>query len=221
MYYDAQVPVTIPQAGAPSLSVFYNIPRSVIQGVELESVWSPINKLNFLLTYAYLDAHISKANGLADPNDPTATFPGARPSGGNALGSIDTLTGLPSRGQNLNGQALPLSPKNKIALNGNYDLDLGRWGDLIPSVSYIWRDEQYSSIFNRSYNYSPARDQIDMRVTWKAPGDKFEVIAYAQNITDSTNYETRSGVRFSNGAVYSSYVLTDPRTYGVQLQARF
>ena len=220
-YYDAQVPVTIPQNGAPSLSVFYNIPLSIIQGVELESIWAPIDKLNVLLTYAYLDAHIDQANGLADPNDPTATFAGATPSGGNALGSVDTLTGLPSRGQNLKGAQLPLSPKNKVAFNINYDLELGRYGDLIPSFSYTWRDSQYSSIFNRAYNFSPDRDQIDLRVTWKAPGNKFEVIGYAQNVLNSTNFEYKTGVRYSTGAVYSQYFLTDPRTYGVQLQARF
>ena len=220
-YYDAQVPVSIPQNAGPALSVFYNIPKSIIQGVELESVWAPIDRLNVLVTYAYLDAHIKNGSGLADPNDPTATFPGSRPAGGNVLGSVDTITGLPSRGQNLSGQQLPLSPKNKVAVNLNYDIDLHGYGDIIPSFSYIWRDSQYSSIFNRAYNFSPSRDQIDIRVTYKAPGNKFELIAYAANITDNTNFETRSGTRYSNGAVYSSYVLTDPRTYGLQLQARF
>ena len=221
IYYDAQIPLSVPQAVGPALSVFYNIPRSVIQGVELESTWSPINRLNILFTYAYLDSHITKASGVSDPNDPTATQPGATPVATATTGAVDTLTGLPARGQNLAGQQLPLSPKNKVALNVNYSIPLGRFGDLIPSASYLWRDEQYSSIFNRSYNLAPSRDQVDLRLTFKDAKNRFTIIGYAQNIFDNTSFETLSGVRYSTGAVYANYVLTDPRTYGVQLQVRF
>ena len=221
IYYDAQIPLSIPTQGASS-SIFYNIPKSIIEGVELETIWSPIDKLNVLFTYSYLDSHIERASGVADPNDPTATQPGATPTAGaSTTGGVDPITGLPTRGQNLKGQDLPLSPHNKLALNLNYDLGIGKYGDLIPSFSYLWRDSQYSSIFNREYNYAPSRSQIDMRVTYKPPSSRFEIIGYVQNLTNSTDFETKSGVRYSTGSVYSTYVLTDPRTYGIQLQARF
>ncbi len=221
VYYDAQYPVTITQATGPNIGVFYNIPRSIIQGVELETTWAPIDHLNILFTYAYLDAHISKACCISDGNDPAAIQPGATPAGVSAFGGNDPFTGLPNRGQDLKGQTLPLSPKNKIALNGNYTFDLGKHGSLIASASYLWRDEQYSSIFNRSYNLAPSRDQIDLRLTYKDPSNRFTLIGYAANVTDNTNFETLAGTRYSTGTVYNTYVLTDPRTYGVQLQARF
>ena len=222
VYYDAQFPLTVPQGTGTSFGVFYNIPRSIIQGVELETVYAPIDHLNLLFTYAYLDAHVSKGGGVSDPNDPTASQPGASPLAGNSgQGAVDPFTGLPSRAQNLKGNDLPLSPRNKLAFNATYSFDMGRFGTLIPSFSYIWRDQQYSSIFNRAYNLSPSTDQIDMRLTYKEPKNRFEVIAYARNLTDNTNFETLSGTRYSTGAVYQNYVLQDPRTFGVQLQARF
>ena len=221
VYYDAQVPLAIPTQGASS-QIFYNIPKSIVQGVELETIYSPIDKLNILFNYGYLDSHITRSNGAADPNDPTATQPGATPSGGaSSTGGLDPITGLPTRGQNLRGQNLPLSPHHKLSLNLNYDYEIGKYGDLIPSFSYLYRSGQYSSIFNRSYNYAPGRDQIDVRVTYKPPNSKFEIIGYVQNLTNNTSFETKSGVRYSTGAVYSTYTLLDPRTYGLQVQARF
>ena len=222
VYYDAQFPVTITQATGPSLGVFYNVPKSIIQGVELETTWVPIDHLNILVTYAYLDAHIDRACCISDPQDPTATQPGAKPTSQvSSLGGQDPFTGLPNRGQDLKGNQLPLSPKNKIAINGNYTFDLGKYGTLIGSVSYLWRDQQYSSIFNRYYNSTPSRDQVDMRLTYKDPNSRYTVIAYAANITNNTNYETLSGTRYSNNTIYNTYVLSDPRTYGIQFQARF
>ncbi|CAN5343617.1 TonB-dependent receptor [soil metagenome] len=221
MYYNAQVPLTVAQAQGPAISVFYNVPRSVIQGVELESVWNPISRLNILVSYAYLDSHVTKACCVSDPNDPTATQPGATPSGSSNQGAIDTITGLPARGQDLAGASLPLSPKNKVSINANYTLPVGRYGDLIGSASYLWRDQQYSSFFNRAYNLAPSRDQVDLRVTFRDAKRRFDIIAYAQNVFDSTDFETISGTRYSTGAVYTNYVLTDPRTFGIELQARF
>ena len=220
-YYNAQYPLSITQATGPNIGIFYNIPRSIIQGVELETVFAPIDRLNILFTYAYLDAHIAKGGPVSDPNDPTATQPGAKPIAGSSGAGADPFTGLPTRGQNLKGESLPLSPKNKLSLNVNYSLDLGRFGTLIPSASYIWRDQQYSQIFNRSYNLSPSTDQIDLRLTYKEPHNRFEVIGYARNVTNNTNFETLSGTRYSTGQVYQTYVVQDPRTYGVQIQARF
>jgi iron complex outermembrane receptor protein len=220
-YYDAQVPVSVPQASGPSLSIFYNVPRSIIQGVELESTWTPIDRLNIMFTYAYLDSHISKACCVSDPVDPSALQPGAKPAGPSSQDAFDTISQKPARGQDLKGASLPLSPKNKIALNVNYTLPVGTYGDLIGSASYLWRDEQYSSIFNREYNRTPSRDQVDLRLTFKDAKNRFSIIGYAQNVFDSEGYETLSGTRYSTGAIYQNYVLTDPRTYGVQLQVRF
>lgn len=221
LYYDAQVPLSIQQGNNPAFSIFYNVPRSIIQGVELESIWQPLDRLNILLTYAYLDSHVSKACCVSDPVDPTATAPGASPAGASSQGAIDAITGLPTRGQNLKGNNLPFAPHHKIALNLNYTFDLGGFGTLTPSFSYLYRSNQYSSFFNRPYNSVPSSDQIDMRVTYKEPKNRFTVIGYVRNLTDNDNFTSLSGSRTSTGAVFQSFSLLDPRTFGVELQARF
>ena len=221
-YQDAQVPLSVQQGANPPFTLLYNVPRSLLQGVELEATWAPIDRLNILVTYAYLDAHVTKGCCVSDPNDPTATQPGAQPAAaGSSQGAIDSITGLPTRGQDLKGQQLPFSPKNKVAINFNYTFPLGAYGDLIGSASYLWRDMQYSSFFNRSYNETPSRDQVDLRVTYKEPKNRFEIIGYARNVFDNDAFETKTGTRTSTGAVYSTYSLVDPRTFGGELRVRF
>ncbi|HEY2357512.1 MAG TPA: TonB-dependent receptor, partial [Phenylobacterium sp.] len=131
-YYDysnMQVPISIvPTGGGIGLTqtVFYNVPKAVSQGFELETTWQPIEHLQILFNYSYLDAHIDSASGVVDPADPTAAQPGSSPSspGGtcvaNPNASCDVFTGNIQRGQNLSGYNLPNAPKNKVALNANY-----------------------------------------------------------------------------------------------------
>src|SRR5213075_2265081 len=72
-YRDFQAPVTIVDTSGgigQSQSVFLNVPKAVSYGLELESIWSPIDHLQIMLTYAYNDAHISKLSGVVDPADP-------------------------------------------------------------------------------------------------------------------------------------------------------
>jgi iron complex outermembrane receptor protein len=274
-YKDAQVPLTISQTSGglgQANSIFYNIPKAISQGVELETIWQPIEHLQVLFNYSYLDAHVTESMGTIDAADPAALDPQARPIGTlagctatvygdaattcaadiytsprpvrNAAGVITATSLTPNanggyqRGQNLDGQKMPNAPKNKIAVNVNYTLVTSNTGSFTGSISYLWRDQQYGSIFNRSYNLSPSWSQWDARITWKAPGDRFTMIAYGKNIFDHLGYEggpvstRRAGVVDNNPllgqitnnlvqGVASSYPLTPPRTFGVELQYKF
>lgn len=243
-YTDAQVPLTVAQTAGglgQANSIFYNIPEAISQGIEIETIWQPIDNLQILFNYSYLDAQVTKSVGTVDPADPAALDPQARPVGTTTSTDIFT-SGVPGggfqRGQNLDGQSLPNAPKNKVALNVNYSWELPGGGRLVPSISYIWRDEQYGSIFNRSYTKSPSWSQVDMRLTYKDGKDRFTVIAYGKNIFDDLGYEggatgaRRAGTINQNPllgqpalnvvqGIASSYPLTPPRTFGIELQYKF
>jgi iron complex outermembrane receptor protein len=163
---------------------------------------------------------------------------------------VDAFTvGLPNggfqRGQDLHDQNLPNAPKNKISVNVNYTWELPG-GSLTPSVSYVWRDSQYGSIFNRTFYKSPSYDQWDARATWKSEDKKYSIIAFIRNIGDTVGYEggaavvtRRAGVVPAHVAgitppggtaatsvpivqgIASSYTITPPRTFGIELQYRF
>ncbi|THD80478.1 MAG: TonB-dependent receptor, partial [Phenylobacterium sp.] len=290
-YYDYsndQIPLTVAQtAGAvgPANSIFYNVPKAKSQGFELESIWQPIDHLQILFNYSYLDAHVTKGDGVVDPADPAALANGAKPdvtfaqcqaAAGtasacgadvftapgsfiqNAAGAYVPYTGPGGfqRPQSIVGSELPNAPKNKIAINANYTYEMER-GSFIGSVSYIWRDKQYGSLFNRDYYLAPSYDQWDGRITYKAQNNHYTIIAFIKNIGNTLGYEGGAGagrkagylpgyvtgtgtalqpipvigqgnsvvpaapVHISEQGVAAGYLLTPPRTYGIELQYRF
>jgi iron complex outermembrane receptor protein len=288
-YYDYendQIPLTIPSTAgglAQAQSVFFNVPKAKSQGFELESIWQPIDHLQILFNYSYLDAHVTKGDGVVDPADPAALANGAKPdlsfaqcasSGScpadlftapgafiqNAAGALVPYTGAGGfqRGQSIVGNQLPNAPKNKVAINANYTYEMDS-GSLIGSVSYIWRDKQFGSLFDRDYYEAPSYDQWDARLTWKAQSNHFTIIAFIKNIGNTLGYEggstasrvagfipsyvtgdtsatalapipvTTQGtsvagiapVHIKEDGIAVGYLLTPPRTYGIELQYRF
>lgn len=256
-YKDAQIPLTIVNTAGgitQAQSVFYNVPRAISKGVELEAIWQPIEDLQILFNYSYLDSHITRARGPVDPADPAALDPRSTPIGSladcraRALTppvadncAADVFTALTGGGfqlgQDLKGEKLPNAPKNKIAVNVNYTWRLPGYA-LTGSVNYTWRDAQYGSIFNRAYTRSPSWDQVDARFTLAPEDDHYTVILFARNIFDDIGYEGGAvagrragyiGPAAAGGAtivpvtqgIATSYPLTPPRTFGIELQYRF
>jgi len=250
-YYDysnAQVPITIVNntgSVGPSQGVFFNVPKSVSQGVELETIWQPIDNLQILFNYSYLDAHVTDAKGVVDPADPAALQASAKPTGvggtcaANPTGSCDIFTGLITRGQDVSGSNLPNAPKNKVAFNANYTWVLDS-GSITGSATYVWRDKQYGSIFNRPYYQAPSWSQTDLRLTYKDKASKYTIIAWVKNVFDKIGYEGGATASRQAGLVpaytlglpglaatpviqgiATTYTITPPRTYGIELQYRF
>jgi iron complex outermembrane receptor protein len=213
-YRNLQVPLAVVQSAgglAQSETSFINVPGSISQGAEIETILSPLENLQVLFNYSYLDAHISRGV-FADPADPNATAPGATPAvtdaqclanflAGGTLCGRDIYTsgtapnpvagGAPvgwNKPQNLNGNQLPNAPKNKIAINLFYTwaTDLGKFE---PSVSYTWRDVQYGNFFTRSYNKAPSWDQVDARLTWVSTDGAWEAVVFGRNILGTVGYD--------------------------------
>jgi iron complex outermembrane receptor protein len=206
-YYDyrnLQAPLTVANNSgglAVSESRLLNVPRSVSQGFELETIWAPINNLQVTFNYSYNDAHIKRLSGIFDSDDPLALDPSAKPlapltpcaaagqpTPPGTLGRCDVNTGFYQRPQDMKGNSLPQAPKSKLSLNVLYTFDFDA-GSLTPSVSYIWRDRQYAGLFERGYNKAPAWDQVDARLIWKAADRHYTIIAYVKNLFDDLGYE--------------------------------
>jgi iron complex outermembrane receptor protein len=251
-YKNDQIPLSVVNTTgslATNQAIFYNVPRAVNQGVELEATWTPIRKMQILLDYSYLDATV-KSGAVVDPSDPTAVAPGAKPITPTACVPDIYTGGACVRSQNIAGNHLPNSPKNKIALNWLYTFDVGsNMGTLTPSLTYIWRDSQYGSVFDTKYWQSPSWDQIDARLTWKLPGNHLTAILYGRNLGNTIGYEGGATAFRQSGLIgpanpaaalpttlggagaaafrpvvqgtYSTYPITPPRTYGVELQYKF
>jgi iron complex outermembrane recepter protein len=215
-YQNLQIPISIAQTSGgltQSTTAFYNVPTSVSTGVELEATWVPVENLSILFSYSFDDAY-ANSGVSADPADPNAVGPGAKPlftaaqcmaqlagnkgnpvSGGCTVDVYSVgIAGDPNAGwnipQSLKGQELPNAPRNKLAINALYNWDLGNgMGTAIPSVSYIWRDVQYGAFFQRPWWAAPSWDEWDARITWKSANDRIEVIFFGKNLGNTLGYD--------------------------------
>ena len=218
--------------GATTQTNLINVPATRLDGFEMEAIWSPIENFVLTTTYAFNDSSIQSnctvTGGVTsgacfvDSADVLASQPGAKPVA-NIKGNVV---------QSVQGSQVPQTPRNKVAINGNYTFEFEP-GKLILSASYIWRDVTYSSVFNRGYNEAPSWDQVDLRATWKSKTDKYEIIGYVKNVFDKVGYQAASGASlvqqaapFGNGSssfvnIERNFALTDPRTYGIELHYKF
>jgi iron complex outermembrane receptor protein len=236
-YYDyigLQVPLAISNSGVIQ-NLFVNVPKSLSEGVELESYWTPTPNLTLTLSYSYdrtevltgcsgaivAGAFVADPGSLCiqDTNDPSAVAPGAKPApGGGGL-------------QSVKGDLLPNAPLNKLAVAGAYTFHFTP-GDLTFSVTVAYRDKQTSTLFGRFYDTAPAWYDVDLRALWKGPKDKYEIIAYVKNLADTLQYavgNTGAGLSGSASSVnlagplnwVSTYDLNPPRTYGLEVRYKF
>jgi iron complex outermembrane recepter protein len=242
-YYDyqaLQVPLSINNGGVTQ-ALFVNVPKSISEGVEFEAFWQPIKDLVVTASYSYDhtsiqtrctgtlsppdpvtgQVHLIAAAGslcVEDTNDPGAIQPGANPFPGQTT---------PVKVQGVNGNPLPDAPENKFALAVAYTWHFDP-GDLLGSVSFAYRDTQNGTLFNRFYDNAPSWTDLDFRLTWKAPHDKYEITGFVKNATDSLQYTVAAGGAVLGGSATSigpnpvnSYNLNPPRTYGVEMRYRF
>jgi iron complex outermembrane receptor protein len=219
-YYGMQIPLSVQPTTGPAQTNTFNMKEVVSYGAELETIWTPIEHLQFLFDYSYLNATIHDNDCFLDSGDPDAQAPGAS---GKGCPAPTSATGIfPNQFQRVNGATIPEAPHNKIALNGTYTF-VFEPGSLSLSASYIWKDKTYDSIFNRAYNLAPAYDQVDLTATWTDSKNRYTIIAFGKNVFNTLGYDGVAGVRLNNEpfALYKNFGLIPPATYGVQLQVRF
>jgi len=243
-YRDIQLPLpTLGRCTDPGdlstctiLNSFVNMPKGESKGVEIEFNWAVTDSLGLYLTYGWLDATIKEGlvdgRGFSNPDDPAAVLPNA-----NRYEAIpnqfDTgFTFLQRYTQDLSGNSLANSPEHRVALNGSYTFKLSP-GNLTLSTNYVWRDEQYSDVFETGPAIVPSYDTIGVRLLWIDADDRYTVILYGNNLTDEYAADSAGVARQRTGlaiagvpdaagqAYYKTLNLAPPREYGVELQYRF
>jgi iron complex outermembrane receptor protein len=201
-YQNLQIPLGTQPISGPAYTAIVNIPRVASYGAELETIWQPVRDLQFLLNYSYMDATIR--SNMAVQNDTLAP--------GSPL--VDPI-----------GSTVPESPRNRVTANGNYTWHFTP-GSLNYSLSYIWKSATYGSIFNEPWNLAPKYSQVDSRLTWTDAADRYTVFAYVKNLQNKTNSDAVLGYYIADpapgyGHQGTTFGLTPPRLYGVEVQFRF
>lgn len=177
---------------------YVNLPETKTTGFELETIWYPTDDLRFLFNYGWTNPEIGDSPALVHALDPFALDSQAV-----ALGAAASCTGVGChgvQGQNLKGNILPFSPKNKVAVNGTYTWHMEDGASIDTSLSYFWQDVSYSSIFNRPYTEIPAWDQTDGRITWTSADGNISLIGFVRNMFDQVVYDSRGASLFETAS---------------------
>jgi len=153
-YHDYQVFQTLrSESGATTLELT-NAGRVTSQGVELESIWIPVDRLQLRLNLTALDATYDR---FANP----------------APGEPD-----------FDGNALPFAPPWKTFFGVQYIQPLGRSGFLTLSASHSFVADQYYDPSNREEFLIESYSLIDARVSWQPRGGGLELALWGKNLAD-------------------------------------
>ncbi|MBO6703926.1 MAG: TonB-dependent receptor [Pseudomonadales bacterium] len=191
-YEDMQVPVNAIINGVDNL-LFQNAEEASQWGFEVDMRWAATDNLTVYSTYTHMDTEIDSMG----------------------FDVVDTTEFAPVA-SDLSGNELIKSPEHKFTLNLDY-----RWsmfeGEMIFVTSYVYTDEQYSSIFNRESTQVPDFERTDFRLTYRANDRDLRISAYVRNAFDEEIIEsmTRSSWYFNQQLSAS---IQPPRTYGIEVQ---
>jgi iron complex outermembrane receptor protein len=232
-------------------TVGFNIPKSRTYGVELTGIYHPTANFTINFTANYMDAKVKDGTGviLADNLDPlaqgtttildpttgavvktytySATPCGAPTTTPNTVPPVnpgDPALGAPivtRQTQCITGDTLKGASPWKVWITPDYRFDFAK-GSLDVLATYSWRAGNVSAYSNNPVYEAPAYSSVDARLVWRGEGKRYQVTAFVNNIGNKQGTEfVLPAVSTTTGQAYIQNVLTIPRTWGLELQAKF
>ena len=198
-YYDyrnTQVPVNFVQPGSGLVLVnFINAPKTRSYGFEAETIFSPTDTLQLLVSYSYLNAEFRKFCCYVDVTNPGA---GA---------------------QDLRGNRVPQSPRNKVTASLLNRFDLGGGISITPVATVNYTSAQYFAPFMTAKYRQDGYTQANFRLVVKTK-DGLQVNGFLRNAFNQRSFNGfQLGPEASGFARQVTFNL--PRTYGVELIGKF
>jgi iron complex outermembrane recepter protein len=171
-----------------------NAGKARIKGFEVELTAAPFDAFTINASVGYLDAKYTEvllpAQVAANPAQ-AGVFPGAE---------------------------LPKTPKWKFNISPRYEADLGKAGKLILLADYthsssLWNDTERAYLLQR-----PATDILNGNITYREPGERWDVTVGMTNITDE-RYLVTGQAQIAGGLFYGTY--SRPREWYAKLGLKF
>ncbi|MEM8771190.1 MAG: TonB-dependent receptor [Pseudomonadota bacterium] len=195
-----QIPQTLPDGSTIVVTEAINGGEIEAFGIELETVWVPVDGLQLGANLAYLNSEF-ESFGQTNP--------------------YQLLNGQVQSFVDLAGEETPWSPDFTASLYGSYEFSLGEYGNLTPYVQFYYSDGYNTS---NLLAIDPLQDQdsftkTDLRLIWDAPesfGD-YAVEVFVENIEDEA--VLARGNNNGSDIVQTSFLY--PRNFGVRFRADF
>ncbi|GLK46831.1 MULTISPECIES: TonB-dependent receptor [Novosphingobium] len=185
-----------PDSGLAGGAAIINAGRSVIRGVEVDAGVTPFQGLRLSAGYTYLD---TKLKELITPT----------------LSADSPFLQIIPRGRI--GGPLTYSPKHKLTLSGDYSVPLGdNVGELNFGAVFTYTAKQFVDGNLQIPGYSLLN--LNAGIT-DVGGSGFDVVVFAQNVTNK-HYRTTSGGGYDSSGI-GDFMYGPPRMYGVRLKYAF
>jgi outer membrane receptor protein involved in Fe transport len=133
----------------------------------------------------------------------------AQAAGGNLPFTV--TTGVPL---DLSGNELPQSPNWKFAGGAQYTFRFAGGWTLVPRADVAYTGAMYARSFNKPIDRIDAFTVVNAQIQLNAPGDRWNLRAFVQNLTDNDAI-TGLYVGDQSSGLYTNAFTLEPRRYGV------
>jgi hypothetical protein len=190
-------------------SNFVNAKLATISGFQANATWVPSTGANVTLNYTHLQSKFS------------SFCPPARGSNSTVCGAIDiTEPAASAVPQDLTGNQVPRTPRDKVALYGYKTFSVGSMGKLIPGASVTYEGAYYVSAFEKSRFLVPAHTVINLTTTFRTNDNRFDLVASVTNALGK-DYAQDVAVANRGGSLLVTPALGADRFYSLIGRYRF
>ena len=206
--YQDRLNVLDPVRGT-QVDIVQNANKAINNGFEVESLWLPTDALTLGGNYSYTEAYYDEDYWVVitdDPAVPPELF-------GDALNAPELFA------VNAKGSQLKRIPVHKATAWGTYEMNTSI-GSFSLRGTWSYTGEYYSAGVERSLDEVPARDRIDVSVTWRDLASNWDVRLFVDNVTDEHNLRDISSGGSANNWRMTGSILA-PRYWGVDVKYNF
>ena len=213
-----------------------------VKGIELESIWNPIQPLRFNASIGWLDSEITGGTSIdvfnrtqGDPNLVTVKASNAancvvsKATAATALTVSNNLSnpfallqvcagafGPASDGVavNLKGKELPNAPHFTVSLGAQYTLEMDNGWAAVARADYYHQTESYARIYNSVPDKIEGWDNVNLTLSVANPDTGWSVEAFVKNATDEEAI-TDTYLTDDSSGLFRNAFYTEPRTFGI------
>ena len=175
-----------------------NAAKAISQGVETNVVAQITDDLEIDAAFAYTDAHYTRfCDGVTQESS-----------------MLKGAACLDAGGEDLEGELLEGYAKSNVRAGFRYRLPIAAWGDW--SLRSDW---SYQSSTSFPGYTQPSYSTVDAGIDFTSMSERYQVGLWGRNLTDEIFVTGCSG--FGNTDNGANCTISDPRTYGISLKAKF
>ncbi|WP_397396062.1 TonB-dependent receptor [Phenylobacterium sp.] len=213
-----------------------------VKGIEVESIWNPIQPLRFNASVGWLESEITGGTSIDtfnrtqdDPNlvvvkssaaancvvskTTAATALSISNSQNNPfalLGVCSGAFGAASDGVsvNLNGKELPNAPHFTVSLGAQYTFEMDNGWAAVARADYYHQTESFARIYNSVPDQIEAWSNVNLTLSFANADNGWSVDGFVKNATDEEAI-TDTYLTDDSSGLFRNAFYTEPRTFGV------